>query len=158
MFYSLTFLTFIYGFYSINCASLSLPVYRKAQLALKHYIADPSADPVTHSLLNVLIHDKNARAFTTDQAIEQAINSVKQINEKSNNSYLEKYLRQAVYGLKCNQNGADCVSSVEINNARPTPSTHLKQQIVAALDSFFSGLDNDEEEHDIPSSETVNSS
>ncbi len=134
MFLRIIFFTLIFCWFSVHGLVPVPPIYRKAELALKRYVSNPLHNPVTHSLLNVLIHDKQARAFISDQAIEMALGQVKEFDQKMklNN---ENILRQVVYGIACKRTGNNCATSNRQKINRPTAD--LKHHIVLALDKFF---------------------
>lgn len=121
----------IFGWFSVNCLAPALPNYRKAEIALNRYNSYSSYNPIVHSLLNVLIHVKKAKAFISDKAIEMALEQVKEFDEKTGENN-EPLLRQLIYGTNCNPNDKNCLSS---NRKPPTPD--VKQRITIALDKFF---------------------
>jgi hypothetical protein len=125
----------------VNCVVPVPPLYRKAELALNRYISAPSYNPVIHSLLNVLIHVKQAKAFISDEAIESALEEVKDFdqNTKINN---EQLFRQVIYGRNCKKGDNNCDPSNRRKINPPTPD--LKQRIVAELDKFFATINTDE--------------
>ncbi|CAF1147001.1 unnamed protein product [Adineta ricciae] len=94
-------------------------IYRKVELALRHYSANTDHDPVVHSLLNVLVHDKRAKAFVTDQAIEKSLEDVKKFSSKD-----EHVLRRLLYGTRI----------LPSNQKLPTV---LEESIESALNTFF---------------------
>jgi hypothetical protein len=119
---------------SVHCL-VPLPAsYRKAELALNRYISHSSYDPITHSLLNVLIHVKQAKAFISDQAIEMALENIKEFDQETDGNN-EPLLRQIIYGINCKFNDKDCLHSNRNQLGSPTPD--LKQRISVALDKFF---------------------
>lgn len=127
-------LSLIFGWFSVECLVPVPPIYRKAVLALKRYVENPHHNPVTYSLLNVPIHDKQARAFTTDQAIDMALEQIKDLDEKGR-THIAKLLNKVIYGIDCKRNGNNCLSPSRRKPIRPTPD--LKNHIVLALDDFF---------------------
>jgi len=135
MFRPMFLLLLIFGWFSVDCLVPVPPVYRRAEFALKRFMSNPSYNPITYSLLNVLIHDKQARAFISDQAITMALEQVKEFDQqtKTNN---EKLLRQAIYGINCKRNRSNCLpfNRQKINRT----SQDFKQRIVLELDKFFS--------------------
>lgn len=110
------------------------PMYRKAELALNRYSASLSPNPIVYSLLNVLIHDRQAKAFVSDEAIELALQHIREFDLKIND-HNEKILRRIIYGVDCESDDKNCLS----NNQDParTPSPDTKERIVVALDEFF---------------------
>ena len=134
MFLRIFFLLFVAGWYSANCYVPVPPIYRKAELALKRYISHPSHNPIIYSLLNVLIHDKQAKAFISDQAIEMALENVKKIDKKSRTNN-EQPLRQVIYGKNCQPNDSNCSPANQRKINQPT--SDLKQHIMSELDNFF---------------------
>jgi hypothetical protein len=142
MFLRICLLALIVGWFSVNGLVPVPPMYRKAELALKRYTSNPSHNPIIYSLLNVFIHDKRARAFISDQAIELALTQVKELDEASQTNN-EKLLRQLIYGINCKHTGKNCSLSHRQKINRPTP--HIKQQIVLALDKFFGNANSEEE-------------
>jgi hypothetical protein len=83
MFLRIYFPLLIIGWFSVTDLVPVVPIYRKGELALKYYISYPSHNPVIHSLLNVLIHDKQARAFIFDQSIKMALEKIKEFDQKT---------------------------------------------------------------------------
>jgi len=114
------FLTFclliIAGWFQVQCYVTVPSIYQKGEVALKHYSSRTDHNPVIFSLLNVLIYDKRAKAFITNEAIEKSLEDVKKFDEND-----EEILREIIYGKKGNK-----------------PSTELKEDIQSALDTFFS--------------------
>ncbi|CAF0955415.1 unnamed protein product [Rotaria sordida] len=102
-------------------------------MGLKLYRSHPLYNPVTYSLLNILIHNKQAKAFVSDEAIEMALDDIKEFDQKaaSNN---EPLLRQLIYGTYCKSNEKNCVRSnrKKVNHV----SSDLAQQISLALDEY----------------------
>ncbi|CAF0720823.1 unnamed protein product [Adineta ricciae] len=94
-------------------------IYRQVELALRHYSTNTDHNPIIHSLLNVLVHDKRAKAFVTDQAIEKSLEDVKKFNRKD-----EHVLRRLLYGTKI----------LPSNKKLPTV---LEESIESALNTFF---------------------
>ncbi len=135
-------LALIFGWFSVNGLVPVPPLYRKAVLALKNYTSNPSFNPITYSLLNVFIHDKQARAFISDQAIELALTQIKELDQTSQTNN-EKLLRQLIYGINCKHMGKNCLLSHRQKINRPAP--HLKQQIASALDQFFGNANSEDE-------------
>jgi hypothetical protein len=112
-------------------------------------MSNPSHNPITYSLFNVLIHDKQARPFISDRAITMALEQVKEFDQqrKKNN---EKLLRQAIYGINCKRNGNNCLY-FNRQKIHRTPQD-LKQRIVLELDKFFSisNIDDDDDDGSNP--------
>jgi hypothetical protein len=142
MFLRIFLFSLIYGWFSVNCLAPVPPVYRKAELALKSYVSNPSHNPVIYSLLNVLIHDKQARAFISDQAIEMALENIKELDQKTKTRN-EQLLSQVIYGINCKPNGKNCSSINGRKINRPTPD--LEEFIVVALDKYFANAKSDED-------------
>jgi hypothetical protein len=142
MFLRIFFLLLICGCFSVHSLSPVSPAYRKAELALRRYLAQPACNSVIYSLLNVLIHDKQAKAFITEQAIEMALEHVKELDQtaKTNN---EQALRQIIYASNCKPNDNNCFPSNHQKTYKPTAD--LKQHIASALDKLFidSNVDDD---------------
>jgi len=134
MFLRILLFSLIFGWFSVNCLVPVPSSYRKAELALKRYMSNPSHNPIIYSLLNVLIHDKQARAFISDKAIEMALEQIKEFDKKTKTNN-EKFLRRVIYGINCKHNENDCSPSNQQKTTRPTPK--LKQRIILALDKFF---------------------
>ncbi|CAF0802844.1 unnamed protein product [Adineta ricciae] len=124
----------IFAHFSAYGMVLVDPMYRKAELALNHYSASLSRNPIVYSLLNVLIHDQQAKAFVSDEAIELALQHIREFDLEIND-HTEKIFRQIIYGVDCGPADKDCLSK-EQGSAR-TPSPDTQQRIVAALDNFF---------------------
>ena len=120
MFFRILCLCTVIGLFQVQCYVTVPPIYRDAGRALQHYSSEVEHDPVIFSLLNILVHDKRAKAFTTDQAIERALTDVKKHNADD-----EDVLRTIIYQKK---------SALKPNQV----SKELKQDIQAALDTFFS--------------------
>ena len=120
MFFRILCLFTVIGLFQVQCYVTVPPVYRDAERALQRYSSDAQHDPVIFSLLNVLVHDKRAKAFTTDQAIERALTDVKRFNADD-----EDVLRTIIFQKK---------SSLKPNQV----SKELKQDIQTALETFFS--------------------
>jgi hypothetical protein len=135
-------LAFIVGWFSVNGLVPVPPIYRKAASALKSYTSNPSYNPIVYSLINVFIHDKRARAFISDQALELALTQIKELDQTSQTTN-EKLLRQLIYGINCKHAGKNCSLSHRQKINRPAP--HLKQQIVLALDKFFGDANSEDE-------------
>jgi hypothetical protein len=124
----------IFSWLSVDCLVPVPPSYRKAELALNSYISYSSYNPITHSLLNVLIHVKQAKAFISDQAIEMALEHVKKFDQETEENN-EPILRQIIYGTNCKSDDKNCLPSNRNRLGSPTPD--LKQRIAVALDKFF---------------------
>lgn len=103
----------------VHCYVPVPTIYRKVELALRHYSTNTDHNPVIHSLLNVLVHDKRAKAFVTDQAIEKSLEDVKKFNRKD-----EHVLRRLLYGTRV----------LPLNQKLPTV---LEESIESALNTFF---------------------
>lgn len=91
-------------------------VYRKMDEILQRYAADPNSNPVTHSLLNVLIYDKRARAFTTDRAIQSSLADIRKWNRKDAET-MRQFFEQP--------------------RGVPPLSHTMKDQVTEILDRFF---------------------
>ncbi|UJR27601.1 hypothetical protein I4U23_008882 [Adineta vaga] len=134
MFLRLIILLTIFGWFSI-VDSVPVPsTYRKAELALNDYTAPSSLNPMVHSLLNVLIHVRQARAFISDDAIEMVLENVRTFDHEINGNN-EQLLRQIIYHKNCKSDDKDCLSSNQ--NSVHTPSSDVKQRIILELDKFF---------------------
>ncbi|CAF0828971.1 unnamed protein product [Rotaria sp. Silwood1] len=103
-------------------------------MGLKLYRSSASYNPVVYSLLNILIHNKQAKAFVSDQAIEMALDEMKEFDQKtaSNN---EQLLRQLIYDTYCKNNESNCLRSNRNKHNHVTPD--LAQKIVLTLDDYF---------------------
>jgi hypothetical protein len=120
MFFRIFCLFIVLGWFQVQCYVTVPPIYREADRALHRYSSEAKHDPVIFSLLNVLVHDKRAKPFTTDQAIERALADVKKFNADD-----DDILRGIIYQKK---------SLLKTNSV----SKELKQDIQTALDTFFS--------------------
>lgn len=109
----------IIGWYEVQCYVPVPSIYREANQAIRDYAFQTEANPVVYSLLNVLIHDKRAKAFINNEAVEQVLNEVKKFNPKD-----EEILRSVIFG---EQSPGE---SIEL-------SDELKQRVQSALDAFF---------------------
>ena len=130
----------ITGWFPVSSVVPVPSIYRKAELALNHYMSSPSYNPIIHSLLNVLIHVKRARAFISDEAIDMALNDFKVVDQNTKGNNVQS-LRQIIYGKNCKKNSKNCT----VSNHRKInpPSQDLKQRIVLELDKFFEDLNTD---------------
>ena len=127
----------ITGWFSVNCVVPVPPKHRKAELALNRYISSPHYHPVIYSLLNVLIHVKQAKAFISDEAINMALGEVKEFDQSTKTNNV-KLLCQIIYGRNCKKTANNRVSS---NQHKINPlSSDLKQRIVSELDNFFENI------------------
>ena len=92
-------------------------IYRKMDVLLQRYAADPKSNPLVHSLLNVLIYDKRARAFISERAIETSVEEISKWNRKDGEA-LRKFLDRG--------------------RVIPPPlSSDVKDQVADVLDQFF---------------------
>jgi len=126
MFFRILCLITVFGWFQVQCYVTVPSIYREAHRALHHYSSEAEHNPVIFSLLNVLVHDKRAKAFITDQAIERALSDVKKFNADD-----EDVLRGIIYRKK---------SLLKSNHV----SKELKQDIQSALDTFFSNANVDD--------------
>ncbi|CAF2420312.1 unnamed protein product [Rotaria sp. Silwood2] len=103
-------------------------------MGLKLYRSSSLYNPVVYSLLNILIHNKRAKAFVSEQAIEMALDEMKEFDQQtaSNN---EQLLRQLIYGTYCKNNENNCFRSNR-NKINPITSD-LAQRIALTLDDYF---------------------
>lgn len=106
----------------------------KAESALNQYRAHPFHDPVIYSLLNVLIHNKQTKAFITDQAIEISLDHIKEFDEQAHTKS-EPLLREIIYGSNCVYDPRDCPNGKDRSTFKPSPE--LTAQISSELDKFF---------------------
>ena len=83
------FFVLIFGWLPVNGIVPVPPIYRKAEVVLKQYKSNPSYNPIIHSLFNAFIHDKRARAFISDQAIELALQQVNELDQQQQNRQCE---------------------------------------------------------------------
>jgi hypothetical protein len=134
MFVGIIVLFLVSNWLPVHCLGPVPTIYRKAELALNRYMSHPFHDPVIHSLLNILIHDKHARAFISDQAIDIALATIKQFDQQTN-AHSESLFHEIIYGKRCQQNQSNCKLSNEWEPFKPTPD--LKAKITSALDKFF---------------------
>ena len=128
MFFRVLCLLTVVSWFEVQCYVTVPAIYQNADRALQHYSSKIEHDPVIYSLLNVLVHDKRAKAFITDQAIERALTDVKKHNADD-----EDVLRGLIYQPK----------SLSKSNHL---SKELKQDIQSALETFFahSNVDDDQ--------------
>jgi predicted DNA-binding protein len=120
MFFRTFCLLIIAGWFQVQCYVTVPSIYQKVELALQDYSSRRDHNPVIFSLFNVLIYDKRAKAFITNEAIEKSLEDVKKFNEND-----EEILREFIYGKKQLFKGNK-------------PSIELKEDIQSALDLFFS--------------------
>ncbi len=126
MFIRIFFLVMITGWFQVQCNVPVSSIYRRVEVALHHYSSNRNHNPVIYSLLNVLVHDKLAKAFITNEAIEKSLEDVKRFNEDD-----EQSLRQVIYDKK--------------NLLKPNElPDKLKQEIESALDTLLSNPNNDD--------------
>lgn len=92
-------------------------LYRKMDVLLQRYAADPKSNPIVHSLLNVLIYDKRARAFISERAIQTSLEEIGKWNRKDEET-LRKFLDRT-------------------RVAPPPLSSKVKDQVAEVLDKFF---------------------
>lgn len=92
-------------------------VYRKMDVLLQRYAADPNSNPIVHSLLNVLVYDKRARAFISERAIQTSLNEIGKWNRKDEQT-LRKFLDKT-------------------RVSPPQLSSQVKDQLTEVLDKFF---------------------
>jgi hypothetical protein len=126
MFIRALFLLAITSWFQVNCYVPVAPIYRKAEEALHRYSSNFAHNPVIYSLLNILVHDKQATAFVSDEAIDLSLNEIKKYNVKD-----EKVLRQIIH---------DTRNPLESSQLSP----NVKEQIISALDTFFSNSNTDD--------------
>lgn len=141
MFLRIFYVLLIVGWSSVNCVVPVPPIYRKAKLALNRYLSSPSYHPVIYSLLNVLIHVKQAKAFISDEAINMALHEVKELDQSTKTNNVES-LRQIIYGRNCKNSANNCTSSNQRKINPPPPD--LKQRIISELDKFFENISTDD--------------
>ncbi|UJR21686.1 hypothetical protein I4U23_024763 [Adineta vaga] len=112
-------LLIITSYLQVQCYIPVSSVHKKVDIALRRYSSNIDSNPIVHSLLNVLVHDKRAKAFVTNEAIEKSLEDVKKFNKKD-----ESVLRRLIY---------------ETRILSPTQklSTVLEENIESALDTFF---------------------
>jgi len=120
MFFRTFCLLIIAGWFQVQCYVTVPSIYRKVEVALQDYSSREDHNPVIFSLLNVLIYDKRAKAFITNEAIEKSLEDIKKFNEHD-----EQILREIIYGK-------------QILLKENEPSIELKEDIQSALDTFFS--------------------
>ena len=127
----------IISYFHVQCYLAVPSIYRKAELALRRYSSNKNHNPVVYSLLNILIHDKRAKAFTSASAIEKSLVDVKQFNEND-----EPILRELIQQTK--------------NSKQPAKLTApLKADLESVLDTFFTNQTTDSyESFELPSSKT----
>jgi hypothetical protein len=114
---------------------VSIPrALRKVDTALQRYYQHPSHNPLVHSLLNILVHDRKSRAFITEDAIRMALEEIRTFDQ-TYRTQLEPALRDAVFGKPCQSQSNRCATPLQANTFRPTPE--LKEKIADALDDFF---------------------
>jgi hypothetical protein len=119
MFIRIFCLVIITGWFQVQCNIPVPSTYRKVEVALHHYSSNGNHNPVIYSLLNVLVHDKLAKAFITNEAIEKSLEDVKKFNEDD-----EQSLRQLIYDRK------------NLFEPNELPD-ELKQEIESALDTLL---------------------
>lgn len=134
MFLSLVFVFALYGCFSVHCLVPVPTIYIKAESALNQYRTHPFHDPVIYSLLNVLIHNKQTKAFITDQAIEISLEHIKEFDQQAH-THSEPLLREIIFGSNCEYDPRDCPQSK--NRPAFKPSMELTAQISSELDKFF---------------------
>ena len=123
MFRSVCLLVLVTNWLPGHCLPPVPPIYRKAEGALSRYLSKPASSPVVHSLLNIIIHDKRAKAFTSDRAVNMALQHVGELNGND-----EQVLRQLIFGA----------NSKTLIQPKPfKPTADVKEKIIAALDNFF---------------------
>jgi len=120
MFFRTFCLLIIAGWFQAQCYVTVPSIYKKVEVALQDYSSREDHNPVIFSLLNVLIYDKRAKAFITNEAIEKSLEDIKKFNEHD-----EQILREIIYGK-------------QILLKENEPSIELKEDIQSALDTFFS--------------------
>ena len=132
---SVCFLVLIVNWLPCDCLPPVPPIYRKAESALNRYLSKPASNPVVHSFLNIIIHDKRAKAFASDRAVNMALQHVGELNDATSNGHDEQVLRQLIYGT----------SSKTLTQPQPfKPTADLKEKITAALDNLFANKSNEE--------------
>lgn len=137
----------------VNCLAPVPPVYRKAVMALKLYRSYASHNPLVYSLLNILIHHKYAKIFTSDQAIEMALNDIKELDKKTGKNN-EGLLREIIYGKSCKTNDNNCLNR---NGKKPANiSPELTQRITLNLDKIFGDDDGSSNNDDTSAADTSN--
>ncbi|CAF3112845.1 unnamed protein product [Rotaria socialis] len=135
MFLRIFCLLFIPSCLLVNAAFPAPSIYRKAAVGLKFYRSYASHNPLVYSLLNILIHNKHAKAFISDQAIEMALNDLKELDQKTGKKN-EELFRELIYGKICKPSDNNCVNS---NRSTPTRlSPELAQRIITSLDKYVS--------------------
>lgn len=120
MFFGVFGLLTIIGWFEVQCYVAVPSIYREANQAIRDYSVQTDSNPIIYSLLNILVHDKRAKAFVNNQAIEQALDEVKKFNRED-----EQILRSIIFGEQLTSESAEL-------------SDELKQRVQTALDAFFS--------------------
>ncbi|CAF1955689.1 unnamed protein product [Rotaria magnacalcarata] len=145
MFLRIFCLLFIPSCLLVNAVFSAPPIYQKAAMGLNFYRSYASHNPLVYSLLNILIHNKQAKAFISDRAIEMALDDIQELDQKTGKNN-EKLFRELIYGKICKPPGSNCVNS---NGPKPTRlSPELTQRIITSLDKYFSDDDANEDASD----------
>lgn len=134
MFLGLFFVLIMSNWCPVNTLVAVPAIYRKAETALDRYFSQPAHNPVIHSLLNILIHDKQSRAFITDQAIDIALEHMKVFDQQIHTQN-EPIFREIIYGKPCTSDHPDCLTEKDWPYFQPT--SDLKDKISSVLDKFF---------------------
>lgn len=134
MFHRIFCLVLILSWVLVNTFAADPSGPRKAALALKPYRSYPQHNPIVYSLLNVLIHNKQARAFISDKSIDMALDFIKEFDQKSKTNS-EPILRQLIYPTSCKTNPMSCLNTnkQKVNYLPPA----LKERIIEELDKHF---------------------
>lgn len=131
------------GWLAVNGLVPVPPVYRKAVFALKQYRSYQYHNPLVYSLLNVLIHNKQAKAFVSQEAIELSLDYIRQFDKKMTTNN-EQLFRQIIFGTTCKRNDKNCLQSHQQKANLLTPE--LKEQIILELDKHFQNDDSKSDE------------
>ena len=141
MLLGLFFVLIVSNWYPVNSLVAVPAIDRKAEAALNLYFSHPTHNPVIHSLLNILIHNKQSRAFITDQAIDIALEHMKVFDQQIH-VHNEPIFREVIYGKRCPSAHPDCL--IEKDWPYYQPTTDLQEKISTVLDKFFASSTLDE--------------